>query len=168
MTVVLGAPPPTPTVGHTPQKPAGSGSAEFRFGRFPRSRRVVSAPGVRGPIAQKYLEVAEVIATEDGTAINVAVGLAVLACIAAADSICIAATGERYSGQEHAAAAELLGRVDRDLGRRLRDLVDLKPASRYGESLLNVRDRTKFLIKLLEDRRIPELTREAQELALDY
>lgn len=83
----------------------------------------------RRRIAQKYLEVAELIATEDGTAINVAVGLAVLAGIAAADSICIAATGERYSGQDHAAAAELLGRVDRNLGRRLRDLVDLKPAS---------------------------------------
>lgn len=99
----------------------------------------------RRRIAQKYLEVAELIATEDGTAINVAVGLAVLAGIAAADSICIAATGERYSGQDHTAAAELLGRVDRNLGRRLRDLVDLKPASHYGESLLNVRDRTKAI-----------------------
>jgi hypothetical protein len=96
----------------------------------------------RRRIAQKYLEVAELIATEDGTAINVAVGLAVLAGIAAADAICIAATGERYSGQDHTAAADLLGRVDRNLGRRLRDLTDLMPASRYGERLLNVGHRT--------------------------
>lgn len=76
---------------------------------------------------------------------TVAVGLAVLAGIAAADAICIAATGERYSGQDHTAAADLLGRVDRNLGRRLRDLVDLKPASHHGENLVTVRDRTKAL-----------------------
>lgn len=99
----------------------------------------------RRRIAQKYLEVAELVATEDGAAVNVAVGLAVLAGIAAADAICIAATGERASGQDHTAAADLLGRVDRNLGRRLRDLVDLKPASHYGERLLNLRDRTKAI-----------------------
>jgi hypothetical protein len=91
------------------------------------------------------LEVAELIATEDGAAINVAVGLAVLAGIAAADAICMAATGERYSGQDHTAAADLLGRVDRNLGRRLRNLVDLKPGSHYGGSLLNVRNRTEAI-----------------------
>lgn len=99
----------------------------------------------RRRIAQKYIEVAELIATEDGAAINVSVGLAVLAGIAAGDAICVAATGERYSGQDHAGAAELLGRVDRYLGGRLRDLVDLKPASHYGERLLNVRDRTRAI-----------------------
>jgi hypothetical protein len=76
---------------------------------------------------------------------GVAVGLAVLAGIAASDAICIAATGERHSGQDHTGVADLLGRVDRNLGRRLRDLLDLKPASHYGESLLNVRDRTKAI-----------------------
>jgi hypothetical protein len=50
-----------------------------------------------------------------------------------------------WPGQQHTGAADLLGRVDRNLGRRLRDLVDLKPASHYGESLLNVRDRTKAI-----------------------
>ena len=56
-----------------------------------------------------------------------------------------AATGERYSGQDHAAAAELLGRVDKTLGDQLRDLVDLKPASHHGESLLKERNRTREL-----------------------
>lgn len=95
----------------------------------------------RRRIAQKYLEVADLVADEDGAAVNVCVGLAVLAGIAAGDAICIAATGERYAGQEHAAAAELLERVDAALGRRLRQLVGLKPGSHYGEHLLGNDDR---------------------------
>jgi hypothetical protein len=82
-------------------------------------------------IAQKYLEVAELVATEDGAAVDVCVGLAVLAGVAAGDAVCIAATGERYSGQGHMSAAELLERVDAGLGKRLRLLVGLKPGSRY-------------------------------------
>ncbi len=95
----------------------------------------------RRTIAQKYLEVADLVATEDGTAINVCVGLAVLAGIAAGDAICISATGERYAGQDHMAAAELLERVDSALGSRLRQLVELKPGSHYGEQLLDADDR---------------------------
>ena len=95
----------------------------------------------RRRIAEKYFEVAELIETEDGAAVNVCVGLCVLAGIAAGDAICVAATGERYSGQDHAAPAELLARVDSDRGKSLRDLVALKPPSHYGTSLLNDRDR---------------------------
>lgn len=90
----------------------------------------------RRRIAEKYLEVAELISSEDGAAVNVCVGLAVLAGIAAGDAICIAATGERYAGQDHAAAAELLERVDAAAGKRLRQLVGLKPGSHYGDDLL--------------------------------
>lgn len=74
-----------------------------------RSRRLV---------AQKYLEVADLTAEEDGVAINVTVGLAVLAGIAAGDAICLRAIGERYAGTDHAAAADLLVRVDATLGKR--------------------------------------------------
>jgi hypothetical protein len=95
----------------------------------------------RRKIAQKYLEVADLVASEDGAAVNVCVGLAVLAGIAAGDAICISATGERYAGQDHAAGAELLERVDAALGKRLRQLVDLKPGSHYGERLLGAEDR---------------------------
>ncbi|AWB93414.1 hypothetical protein [Aeromicrobium chenweiae] len=59
-------------------------------------------------MGRKYLEVAELVASEDGAAINVCVGTAVLAGIAAADAICAAALGEDYSGTDHAAAASLL------------------------------------------------------------
>lgn len=95
----------------------------------------------RRQLAQKYLEVADLVADEDGTAVNVCVGLAVLAGIAAGDALCITASGERYSGQDHAAAAELLERIDTTLGKRLRQLVGLKPGSHYGDNLLNADDR---------------------------
>lgn len=41
----------------------------------------------------------------------------------------------------HMAAAELLERVDASLGKRLRQLVGLKPGSHYGEQLLGIDDR---------------------------
>lgn len=95
----------------------------------------------RGAIAEKNLEVAELVAEEGGASINVCVGLAVLAGIAASDAVCIAATGERYAGQDHVSAAELLERVDSALGKRLRLLVALKPSSHYGDLLLSEVDR---------------------------
>lgn len=98
----------------------------------------------RRRIAEKYLEVAEIATTEDGTAINVSIGLAVLAGIAAADTICGTATGQQYSGHDHAAAA-VLKQVDEKLGNELRVLVDLKPGSHYGNSLLIERDRKRAL-----------------------
>lgn len=105
--------------------------------KLPTRRAEPQQARTRRKIAQKYLEVAELMVAEDGAAINVCVGLAVLAGIAAGDAICIAATGERYSGQDHAGAADLLGRVSAELGKRLRQLVDLKPGSHYGDRLLN-------------------------------
>lgn len=113
--------------------------------KLPTRQAAPSQARARRIIAQKYLEVAEVVAAEDGAALNVCVGLAVLAGIAAGDAVCIAATGERYSGRDHAAAAELLTRVDGGLGKRLRQLVDLKAGSHYGENLLGAEDRNRAL-----------------------
>lgn len=95
----------------------------------------------RRQVAEKYLEAAELIATEDGAAINVCVGNAILAGIAAGDAICMAAIGERYAGQDHSAAADFLGRVNQDLGKRLGTLVRLKAAAHYGDHLLSATDR---------------------------
>jgi hypothetical protein len=99
----------------------------------------------RRQVAEKYLDVAQLIDSEDGTAINVCVGVAVLAGIAASDAICAAALGERHSGDDHDAAADLLGRVDPQLGKLLHDLVSLKAESHYGSALLRAKDRTKAL-----------------------
>lgn len=99
----------------------------------------------RRRIAEKYHEVAELAATEDGTANNVAIGLAVLAGIAAGDAICIASVGERYSGKDHSAAAHFLRRVDKTSGDELLTLIELKSVSHYGYEVLGDRQRTRAM-----------------------
>jgi hypothetical protein len=107
-----------------------------------QTRRVQSGEGRgRRQVAEKYLEVASLIDSEDGAAINVCVGVAVLAGIAAADAICAAALGERYSGPDHEVAVEVLSRVDAKLGKQLRDLVTMKTTSHYGFGLLTASQR---------------------------
>lgn len=95
--------------------------------------------------AAKYLEAADLMATEDGQAINVSIGNAVLAGIAAGDAICATALGEAYTGPDHASAADLLQRVDLDLGNKLRTLVRLKANAHYGNTLLTPRHRQSAL-----------------------
>jgi hypothetical protein len=112
-------------------------------------KKLPTRPGDRGSaaararVAVKYLEVAELVATEEtGDSINVCVGLCVLAGVAAGDAICLVATGERYAGPDHAAAVELVGRVHGESGKTLRALVLLKPVSSYGDMLLSDEERT--------------------------
>lgn len=92
--------------------------------------------------AELYLEVATlVLGHETGEDATVATGNAVLAGIAAADAMCCAAAGRRYRGTDHRRAADHLQQVtgDAELGRILRDLVDLKDLGHYG--LTNIRAR---------------------------
>lgn len=95
----------------------------------------------RRRIAQKYSEVAHLVEIEDGAAINVCIGLCVLAGIAAGDAICAAATGQRYSGPDHAAAATYLASINKEAGTHLKTLVSLKPGAHYGNALLTEKDR---------------------------
>lgn len=115
----------------------------------PKKHRTSSGDWVaarfRRQVAEKYLEVADLIAAEDGASVNVCVGTAILAGIAAGDAVCLAAIGERYAGPDHAAAAIFLSAVDQELGKRLRSLVQLKAAAHYGDHLLSTDDRTKAL-----------------------
>lgn len=115
----------------------------------PRRVEVRSASPAEGrgrrKVAATYLEVAELIEAEDGAAVNVCVGVAVLAGIAAADAICVAALGERHAGSDHRGAARLLQRVDRKLAHQLSDLIEVKARSHYGADLLTHRDRVKAL-----------------------
>lgn len=112
-----------------------------------RSRRGTAADARnRRIIAMRYLEVAVLAATEEGPgANNVVVGIAVLAGIAASDAICLAATGSRYAGDDHAEAARVLGRTDRALGNELAKLVRLKPGAHYGSTFISDNDRTRAL-----------------------
>lgn len=93
-------------------------------------------------VGRKYLEAADLLSDEVGETVNVCVGVAVLAGIAAADAICAIALEERYSGPDHQAAAALLARVDATLGKRLSRLIALKSESQYGAGLLSAHDRT--------------------------
>lgn len=90
--------------------------------------------------AELYLDVATlVLDVEEGTAMTVAAGNAVLAAIAASDAICCSAAGSRYRGPDHTRAANHLETVtgDTKLAGLLRDVVNDKDAAHYG--LENIR-----------------------------
>ena len=98
-----------------------------------QTKRTQSGEGRgRRQVAEKYLEVASLIDSDDGAAINVRVGVAVRAGIAASDAICAAALGERYSGQDHETAADLLGRVDPKFAKLLRSVAVERIGARVG------------------------------------
>ena len=86
--------------------------------------------------ARKFLEVAELVATEQfDESLSVAAALAVLAGIAASDAACCKAVGRRSRGENHRDAAALLDQIVPDgkaAGRRLIALIDLKDTAHYG------------------------------------
>jgi hypothetical protein len=98
--------------------------------------------------AQKYLEVAELVATDadvvddDGfdsadaqSATNVAASLAVLAGIAASDAACCAALGRRPRGQDHREAVRVLVGIEpngAEAAKNLDDLLGIKDGAHYG------------------------------------
>ena len=87
--------------------------------------------------ARKFLDVAELVATEEAVpaSASVSAALAVLAGIAASDAACCAALRERSRGQDHHQAEGLLQRVKpggADAAKALRRLLDLKDTAHYG------------------------------------
>jgi hypothetical protein len=86
--------------------------------------------------ARKFLEVAELVATEDYEAsLSAAAALAVLAGIAASDAACCRALGRRSRSEDHRDAAELLSQIDPNGARAakaLLSLIDLKDTAHYG------------------------------------
>lgn len=100
--------------------------------------------------ARKFLEVAEIAAGEhelDPEYASVAVSLAVLAGIAAADAACCKAIGERSRSQDHHDAERLLRRVTSGEGaaRQLHDLLSLKDEAHYGFFDVSTRELRKAL-----------------------
>lgn len=93
--------------------------------------------------AHAYFEVGDLVLDEDDAAVStVAVGVFVLAGIAAADAICCARLGERSRGHSHDEAKRLLDSATDD-GKRLADLLakllNLKSQAHYGDRLLGSR-----------------------------
>lgn len=86
--------------------------------------------------ARKFLEVAQLVASEDyEESLSVSAALAVLAGIAASDASCCKALGRRARGDDHRDAASLLAEVhpggDR-AAKALIALIDLKDTAHYG------------------------------------
>jgi len=85
--------------------------------------------------------VAELVIDEQGPEafLSVSTGLAVLAGIAACDSICCARAGNRHRGGDHRGAARLLEQATPDgkvLATTLLRLLDLKDEAHYGVTSL--------------------------------
>lgn len=87
---------------------------------------------------------------------NVAVGLAILAGIAASDALCGLRLGYVHRGEDHRAAADLLQQATPDgakLAADLRRLLSLKDAAHYGMLLVSARnasDAKKLAARLVE------------------
>jgi hypothetical protein len=124
-----------------------------------RTSRCGAADGrVRLRTAQAYLEVAELVLGENDRDehLNVAAGLAVLAGIAASDSICCTRLGRRHRGDDHRGAAGLLRQATPDgaeLAATLLRLLDLKDAAHYGVIVVaarKARDAVRWAGRLVE------------------
>lgn len=108
--------------------------------------------------ARAYLEVAALVLGERDRDeyLNVSAGLAVLAGIAASDSICCARLRSRHRGDDHRGAAELLRRATPDgseLAVTLLRLLDLKDEAHYGVMVVaprKARDAHKWATRLVE------------------
>ena len=116
--------------------------------------------------ARAYLDVGELVLAEtaDVAMPGVAAGLAVLAGIAASDSLCATRLGEIHRGADHRAAADLLGVATAD-GAKLKatffKLVDVKDEAHYGLSFVSqrkARDAVRWATLLVE-RAFEELER---------
>ena len=87
--------------------------------------------------ARKFLEVAELVASEEqiDESASCAAALAVLAGIAAADAACCAVLGRRSRGQDHKQAADLVEQIapkGKEAAKALRELLDVKDTAQYG------------------------------------
>lgn len=100
---------------------------------------------VRLEHAEKFLEVAELVAGEADAipaSASVSAALAILAGIAASDATCCARLGQRARGQDHRQALPLLAQVAgsdnavKSLGR----LLDVKDTAHYGVIHLGAAD----------------------------
>ncbi|MFZ2501922.1 MAG: hypothetical protein WAW88_04580 [Nocardioides sp.] len=89
--------------------------------------------------ARAFLDVAELVLTEDRREAHVAAALAVLSGIAAADAICGLTLGKWSRSQDHNQAVNLLGDValrDTTLPTKLKRLLADKDAAHYSPTLI--------------------------------
>jgi hypothetical protein len=119
-----------------------------------RSGRVVTCTPTecrgRRDQARAFLEVAELVLSEDRREAHVAAALAVLGGIAAADAVCGLSLGKWSRGQDHNQAVDLLDEValrDTTLPTKLRRLLADKDAAHYSSTLITV-EKAKTMVRL--------------------
>lgn len=103
-----------------------------------------TAADARSRLKTARAEVADLVLGEKerDEYLNVAAGLAVLAGIAASDSICCARLKVRHRGDDHRGAADLLRTATPDganMARLLLRLLDLKDEAHYGVMVVAAR-----------------------------
>lgn len=115
-------------------------------------RVVVCTPAecrARRDQARAFLDVAELVLTEDRREAHLAGALAVLAGIAATDAISGLSLGKWSRGQDHALAVTLLGDValrDTTLPIKLRRMLADKDAAHYSSTLVTV-EKAKTMVR---------------------
>ena len=115
-------------------------------------RVVVCTPAecrARRDQARAFLDVAELVLTEDRREAHLAGALAVLAGIAATDAISGLSLGKWSRGQDHALAVTLLGDValrDPTLPIKLRRMLADKDAAHYSSTLVTV-EKAKTMVR---------------------
>ncbi len=85
--------------------------------------------------AEAFFEAAQAVSDPDVIATN-----AIHAAIAAADALCCVALRERSSDGDHAAAVELLGRIDKKLSAALKRALDRKTQAAYESRDISASD----------------------------
>lgn len=96
--------------------------------------------------AEQFLDAAETVAAstdEPSDVGDACVTLLVHAGIAASDVVCCARLGVHAVGESHAAAADLLGKVDRSLAQDLRALLSVKAKAGYNARPVSRQDQTR-------------------------
>ncbi len=117
-----------------------------------RGRVVTCTPAecrTRRDQARAFLEVADLVLTEDRREAHVAAALAVLAGIAAADAVCGLSLGKWSRGQDHHQAVDLLAEValrDDTLPSKLRRLLADKDAAHYSSTLITL-DKARAMVR---------------------
>lgn len=99
--------------------------------------------------ARAFLEVADLVLTQDRREAHVAAALAVLAGIAAAEAICGFSLRKWSRGQDHTQAVMLLGEValrDTTLPAKLQRLLADKEAVHYSSTLITV-EKAKTMVR---------------------
>jgi len=105
-------------------------SPNDRSGRLTKARQFMDAAALLDGFTGDDQDLADAYVT-----------LCVHAGIAAADAICCARLGVHATGQDHSAAAKLLGQVDKSLAKDLQRLLGLKTKAGYSSARSSAADR---------------------------